>query len=268
MSSEVLEITKGLRTILASIAKLSQEFKRVRVPTLVAVSKTKPYQSVKLAYDLGQRHFGENYVQEVVEKASKLPDDIRWHYIGHLQKNKCSQLLGVKSLYMVESVDSTKLADKLNQACITAGRDEKSLNKLRVLVQVNTSGEQSKSGCSIGDCKSLVNHVLQKCSALQFQGLMTIGALNAEPDESFQRLVDCQTEVIKEFKLDPANVLLSMGMSADYPIAIKMGSDIVRIGSSIFGHRDYSSKKSAEDVPQGTQSSSSQNSSESSTQNV
>ena len=106
-------------------------------PTLTAVSKTKPATMVQEAYALNQRHFGENYVQELVQKAPLLPADIQWHFIGHLQSNKCKTLLEVPNVWMVESVDTEKLARQLEKACVALGRPD----RLRVLVQVNTSQE-------------------------------------------------------------------------------------------------------------------------------
>lgn len=111
-------------------------------PRLVAVSKTKPVSLLMEAYNAGQRHFGENYVQEVLEKAPQMPRDVHWHFIGHLQSNKAKALVqSIPNLYSVETVDSQKIANHLNRACEGAERDE----LLKVMVQVNTSGEESKS---------------------------------------------------------------------------------------------------------------------------
>ena len=129
------------------------------MPTLVAVSKLMPVETLMLAYNENQRHFGENYVQEICEKAPTMPDDIKWHFIGSLQSNKAKMLVNnVKGLYMVESVDSQKLATQLDKACEAAKRDA-----LQVLVQVNTSQEESKGGCEDHQAADVARHILEKC---------------------------------------------------------------------------------------------------------
>ena len=140
---------------------------------LVAVSKTKPAESIQELYDAGFRNFGENYFQELVEKAQILPKDIKWHFIGHLQSSKASKLIReVPNLAVLETIDSVKLAGKLNTACETAGRDP-----LHVFIQVDTSGEDTKSGVEDGpELDELLVYVKEKCPHLQIAGLMTIGA--------------------------------------------------------------------------------------------
>jgi pyridoxal phosphate enzyme (YggS family) len=137
MSSGVVHALTSVRT---KIELVSSRLKLAKVPRLVAVSKTKPNELLMEAYNAGQRHFGENYVQEMVTKAAELPKDINWHFIGHLQSNKCKQLLSVDNLYLVETVDSAKLATKLDSVWGEFNRE----NKLNVMVQVNTSNEQCK----------------------------------------------------------------------------------------------------------------------------
>jgi pyridoxal phosphate enzyme (YggS family) len=147
------------------------------MPTLVAVSKLMPVETLMLAYNENQRHFGENYVQEICEKAPTMPDDIKWHFIGSLQSNKAKMLVNnVKGLYMVESVDSQKLATQLDKACEAAKRDA-----LQVLVQVNTSQEESKGGCEDHQVADVARHILEKCKNLKFLGLMTIGNPPSRP---------------------------------------------------------------------------------------
>jgi len=210
------------------------------MPRLVAVSKTKPAEAVQEAYEAGQRVFGENYVQEMLDKAPLLPKDIQWHFIGHLQSNKVKAIIeGVPNLTMIETVDSTKLADKLNKAVEAAKRDP-----LPVMVQVNTSGEESKYGVQPADCVPLAAHIVRKCSGLRLAGLMTIG----QPDyssrpENFTCLAQCREAVAKELGLDPGSLELSMGMSGDFEQAIEMGSTNVRVGSTIFGAREYPAKQ-------------------------
>ncbi|KAI4306122.1 hypothetical protein L6164_029429 [Bauhinia variegata] len=209
---------------------------RIRV---VAVSKTKPVSLIRQIYDAGHRCFGENYVQEIIEKAPQLPQDIQWHYIGHLQSNKAKLIVGgVPNLAMVEGVDNQKVANYLDRAISNLGR-----NPLRVLVQVNTSGEASKSGVDPSNCVELAKHVKFSCPNLLFSGLMTIGMPDySSTPENFQTLLNCRTEVCKAIGMAEEQCELSMGMSSDFELAIEMGSTNVRIGSTIFGPREYAKK--------------------------
>lgn len=210
---------------------------RVKV---VAVSKTKPVSLIRQVYDAGQRCFGENYVQELLDKAPQLPEDIEWHFIGHLQSNKAKSLLaGVPNLAMVETVDDEKIANHLDRVVASIGR-----KPLKVLVQVNTSGEESKFGVEPSGCVELAKHVKLSCPNLEFSGLMTIGMLDySSTPENFRALSNCRTEVCNALGITEEQCELSMGMSADFEQAIEMGSTIVRIGSTIFGAREYPKKE-------------------------
>lgn len=208
---------------------------------LVAVSKTKPVEALREAYEAGHRHFGENYVQELVEKAPQMPEDVQWHFIGHLQSNKVNALVkGCPALSCIETIDSEKLARAVNRAWsgTVQGR------KLRVMVQINSSGEKSKSGVDPSRCTELCRIIASECEALELAGLMTIGA----PDysgcrsEDFETLHRCREEVAQAISVEPESLELSMGMSADYENAIQHGSTSVRVGSSIFGVRQYPPK--------------------------
>ena len=166
-------VAMGLALVRKNVASLAAELKADPAPTLVAVSKLMPVETLMLAYNENQRHFGENYVQEICEKAPQMPEDIRWHFIGGLQSNKAKMLVNsVKGLYMVESVDSQKLATTLDKACEAAKRDV-----LRVLVQVNTSKEESKGGCEDHEALAVAKHIVDTCKNLKFSGLMMIGKL-------------------------------------------------------------------------------------------
>jgi pyridoxal phosphate enzyme (YggS family) len=252
-------------------------------PLLVAVSKTKPSEAIEHAYAAGARHFGENYVQELVDKAS-LPSlsasvlpELRWHFIGHLQTNKCKMIAKIPQLALVESVDSEKLATALDKACASAGRP----SPLPVLIQVNTSGELSKYGCEPAATSKLFKHVLDSCPQLQPQGLMTIGRLADGPQpDCFDTLKKLGNEICNQFgnsanadaaiaaasstdatvpaasssfyvqsasslsqrRVDASNFILSMGMSGDWECALEHGATELRIGSTIFGARDYGNK--------------------------
>ncbi|CAN8074939.1 unnamed protein product [Agarophyton chilense] len=232
------DVAKALEKVRGRITELvsAQDSREVR---LVAVSKTKPVEVLKQAYDVNQRHFGENYVQELVQKAALMPDDVKWHFIGSLQSNKAKYLVTVPNLFVVESVDREKTAAALQKAVKNVGRDE----KLNVMVQVNTSGEESKSGCEPGQAADLAAYVVDKCDALNLIGVMTIGAFDtSEQPEAFHILRAERDRVAERLKWNKNGLKLSMGMSADFEAAIKMGSDSVRVGSTIFGARQYASK--------------------------
>lgn len=203
---------------------------------LVCVSKLKPASDIQALYDMGYRHFGENYVQELIEKAQALPKDIEWHFIGGLQTNKTKDLAkNITNLYAVETIDTIKKAKKLNDTRANVGG-----SKIGVFVQVNTSGEEQKSGIFPGeDLTQLVKTILEECPLLELRGLMTIGSYAASysdgPNAEFGVLADCKQAIESQFGLK--DLQLSMGMSGDFVQAIKQGSTSVRVGSSIFGSR-------------------------------
>ncbi|KAM0840426.1 hypothetical protein ACQ4PT_029746 [Festuca glaucescens] len=206
---------------------------------VVAVSKTKPVSVIRGVYDAGHRCFGENYVQELIDKAPQLPEDIEWHFIRNLQSNKAKALLaGVPNLDMVESLDDEKIANRLDRVVADLGR-----KPLKVLVQVNTSGEESKFGVDPSGCAGLAKHVKLSFPNLVFSGLMTIGMLDySSTPENFKALASCRKEVCDELGIPEEQCELSMGMSADFEQAIEMGSTNVRVGSTIFGAREYPKK--------------------------
>ncbi|OQR83979.1 proline synthetase co-transcribed bacterial protein [Achlya hypogyna] len=231
-----MSVARNLQHVRAKVAEALATSPWKQQCTLVAVSKTKPVADIEEAYSQDQRHFGENYIQELVEKAPLCPTDIQWHFIGHLQSNKVKALVtGVPNLYMVESVDSVKLANKLDSAWGQQG----SGRRLPVLVQVNTSGEVQKSGVAPEDCVALAQHIASSCTHLKFSGLMTIGRFDDETDDCFVKLVACRKAVGAALGVDEKTLELSMGMSDDFQSAIAHGSTHVRVGSTIFGARNY-----------------------------
>lgn len=207
--------------------------------TLVAVSKLKPSSDILALYNHGVRHFGENYVQELVAKSQELPKDIKWHFIGSLQSGKCKDLAkNIDNLYAVETIDALKKCKKLDSARKATG-----LPKINVYLQVNTSAEEQKAGYRLDNMDEVFETVdyLQsdECETLTLQGLMTIGSFDqstsdGEVNEDFARLVELKDILDKKYGL---YLKLSMGMSNDFTTAISQGSTSVRVGSSIFGTR-------------------------------
>lgn len=244
LPSEVLsDIALNLRDVRKRVEVAAESVSQPSVQ-LVAVSKTKPVEQLMEAYNQGQRFFGENYVQELIEKVSQMPPDVHWHFIGTLQSNKVNGL--IKSVFpnkaaslTVQTVATLKLATKLN-----AAMQEYEHHTLPIFVQVNTSGELSKGGVEPNEVVTLCQQIVSSCDKLHLQGLMTIGA---EGDVScFDRLVQCRDEVLAAAASSSDLLLkvqaLSMGMSGDFEVAIEKGATHVRIGSTIFGPRDYSRK--------------------------
>lgn len=174
-----------------------------------------------------------------------LPRSIRWHFIGALQTNKCRPLAdSIPNLFSVSSVDSAKKADALEKGRATLADRDGIQEKLRVLVQINTSGEEEKSGVEPGDAAALCSHIKEKCPHLTLGGLMTIGAIARSrattpetENEDFVRLAETRDEVAQELGISKEDLQLSMGMSSDFEGAIKLGSDEVRVGTGIFGER-------------------------------
>ena len=216
---------------------------------LVAVSKLKPANDILALHQSPHSllHFGENYQQELLQKSLLLPKDIRWHFIGSLQTNKCRPLAEqVPNLWCVESVDTAKKADQLEKGRMNLFESSPELerNPLRVFVQVNTSGEEEKSGVEPGEAGALCSHIRDHCPNLTLQGLMTIGAIarskgltEGMENEDFLKLTEVRDTVAKDLKFEQENLELSMGMSEDFESAVRCGSNEIRVGSTIFGDR-------------------------------
>ncbi|KAE8826894.1 hypothetical protein HRS9139_08066 [Pyrenophora teres f. teres] len=244
-SQRAKQLAENIATISSRIKAVSKDGKQVR---LIAVSKLKPANDILALHqkpDPIHTHFGENYVQELIEKSKLLPRTIRWHMIGGLQSNKCKQLAEqIPNLWCVSSVDSEKKANELEKGRKALSEKDNSEEKLRVKVQVNTSGEKEKSGVEPSDAITLCRHIIEKCPHLQLSGLMTIGAIARSKattpeneNEDFVALRETRDKVTKELGWEEGQLELSMGMSADFEGAIRMGSDEVRVGSEIFGER-------------------------------
>lgn len=206
---------------------------------LMAVSKTRPLEDILAAYECGARLFGENHVQEIVAKfSSPRPKDMEVHMIGHLQSNKVGKV--VPLVDMIESVDSLSLLNKINNA---SGRINKIMD---VLLEFNTSNESAKSGFTSKEELFEAIRQSKQMSNIKIRGLMTVGPVDCLPqnkdeltDKAFKQLRDLKEECQKQFKEVDFGIL-SMGMSDDYMIGIRNGSTQVRIGTALFGKRDYS----------------------------
>ena len=204
--------------------------------TLVAVSKTKPVEDIKELYDFGQRDFGENYVQELADKQAQLPEDIRWHFIGHLQSNKVKFI--APFVQLIHSVDSLKLLKEINKQALKNNR------VIDCLLQVHIAQEETKFGFSEKELEDLFNtnlNELHELKNVRIVGLMGMASLTDDMDKVRNEFKFLRTLFERFSKLPIANCklqILSMGMTSDYKIAIEEGSNMVRIGSLIFGERE------------------------------
>ena len=205
-----------------------------REVTLVAVSKTKPVEMLQEAYDEGAREFGENKVQEIDAKYDRLPRDIHWHMIGHLQRNKVKYI--VDKVAMIHSVDSLRLAEAIDKEA------QKKNVVVPILIEVNVAEEDSKFGLSLEEVTSLVESI-SKLSNVRIQGLMTVAPFVEDPEENrevFRSLKKLSVDIAAKNINNVTMSVLSMGMTNDYQVAIEEGATIVRVGTGIFGARDYS----------------------------
>jgi len=216
-----------------SIAENIKKF-RVSLPdnvTLIAVSKTKPVSDLKKAYDAGQRAFGENKIQEMASKWEVLPKDIEWHMIGHVQRNKVKYMAEFVSL--IHAVDSLKLLEEIDKQASKYNRI------IKCLLQIKIAEEDSKFGMTEKEALELLNgEEMKNMHHVKVVGCMGMATFTEDEDQiskEFERLQDFYNTHKHEFDLN----ILSMGMSGDYQLAIKKGSNMIRVGSSIFGERQY-----------------------------
>jgi pyridoxal phosphate enzyme (YggS family) len=205
---------------------------------LVAVSKTKPVEDIEELYDLGQRDFGENYVQELVDKAEKLPKDIRWHFIGHLQTNKVKLI--APFVQLIHGVDSLKLLKEINKQA------EKNNRIIDCLLQVHIAQEETKFGLDEEELNSVMTEVVNlQMANVRICGLMGMASFTEDMDKVRSEFRILKRLFDKHDKPVTSNwqpVTLSMGMSSDYTVAIEEGSNMVRIGSLLFGERSKNVK--------------------------
>lgn len=205
--------------------------------TLIAVSKTKPVSMIHELLPLGVRDFGENKVQELTEKEELLPKDIRWHMIGHLQRNKVKYVVG--KACMIHSVDSLRLAEEISKEAL------KKQISVPILVEVNVAGEESKFGVSVQEAPFLVEQIC-RLPGIEVKGLMTIAPYVEDPEENrivFRNLRKLSVDIGGKNFDNVTMDILSMGMTGDYEVAIEEGATHVRVGTGIFGERNYNIEK-------------------------
>lgn len=198
---------------------------------LIAVSKTKPAELLMEAYEAGVRDFGENKVQELVDKCDALPGDIRWHMIGHLQRNKVKYLVG--RVHLIHSVDSLRLAQEIQKEA------QKKQVEVNILVEVNVAEEKSKFGSTVENTLQLIQDIAL-LPAVHIQGLMTVAPFVENPEENrriFANLRQLAVDIMRKSIDNVSMNVLSMGMTGDYEVAIEEGATCVRVGTGIFGKR-------------------------------
>ena len=225
-------IGENIKEVLADIEEAKKGQKVSADSKLIAVSKTKPVEDLRDAYEAGMRDFGENKVQEIMDKIPALPGDIRWHMIGHLQTNKVKYLMG--KVYLIHSVDTLKLAEEISKQSI------KNNLTTDILIEINVAGEDSKFGTSDMDANLEMIKAISNLDNVRVRGLMTIAPMTNDAESNrpyFRKLREFAYGVARPY-IDGEPVL-SMGMSGDYKVAVEEGATYVRVGSKIFGQRYY-----------------------------
>ena len=227
-------LKENLQQVEENIKKACKKSGRDRADvTLIAVSKTKPVEMLQTVYDCGARDFGENKVQEMCDKMEVLPGDIKWHMIGHLQTNKVKYIVGRTEL--IHSVDSVHLAAEIQKQAV------KKDVIVPILIEVNIAEEESKFGIHKEDTIAMVRQIAEM-DHLRIKGLMTIAPFveNAEDNRLYFREIKQLSVDIKNQNIDNVSMdVLSMGMTGDYEVAIEEGATLVRVGTGIFGERNY-----------------------------
>lgn len=200
--------------------------------TLITVSKTKPVSMLLEAYEAGARDFGENKVQELTDKIPKMPSDVRWHMIGHLQRNKVKYI--VDKVYLIHSVDSLRLAEEISKEAL-----KKQVN-VNILIEVNVALEESKFGTTSEEVVALVEQI-SKLPGISIKGLMTIAPFVEDAEENrkyFSKLKQLSVDIMQKNIDNVSMNVLSMGMTGDYEVAVEEGATYVRVGTGIFGERN------------------------------
>lgn len=227
-------IRENIEKVRGNIAKACEKSgRKAEDVTLIAVSKTKPVSMLQEAYDCGCRDFGENKVQELVDKWEQMPKDIRWHMIGHLQRNKVKYI--VDKAYLIHSVDSLRLAEEISKEAV------KKHVTVSILVEINVAGEETKFGTGCDEACGLVEEIA-KLPNLLIKGLMTIAPYVENPEENrqyFEKLRQIYVDINRKNIDNVYMAELSMGMTGDYEAAVTEGATYVRVGTGIFGERFY-----------------------------
>ena len=201
--------------------------------TLIAVSKTKPVSDIDEAYNYGVRDYGENKVQELCDKYSVLPDNIRWHLIGHLQRNKVKYI--IDKAYLIHSVDSVRLAEQISSEAV-----KKSVH-INILIQVNIANEDTKFGLKEDEVSDMIREI-STLPNIHIKGLMTVAPFTDNPEDNrkyFRGIKEMSDNIAALDIPDVEMTELSMGMTGDYEVAIEEGATLVRVGTGIFGNRNY-----------------------------
>ena len=219
------KLKSNYTSTLESIKSSSKISPNKKVPILIAVSKKRSVESIQVIYNLGQRIFGENYPQELLTKSESLPKDIEWHLIGHLQTNKVKKLLEQIPNIVIESVDRVDVVKKISQYA-----DVK--NRTKVYLEINISGEESKTGCPIKDIYNVIDEIMKNKDKIEFVGIMSLGKIGDKKE--FEKMVEIKNEICEKYSLDKDKFIASFGTSQDFNEAILSGTDEVRIGHQIF----------------------------------
>ncbi|MFG6384423.1 MAG: YggS family pyridoxal phosphate-dependent enzyme [Lachnospiraceae bacterium] len=230
VKENLVEVKENIRRACEKSGRTPEEV------TLIAVSKTKPISMIEEAYREGNRDFGENKVQEILDKYPVLPTDIRWHMIGHLQRNKVKYI--IDKVYLIHSVDSLRLAEEISSQ---AAKKQVDVN---ILIEINIAQEESKFGISRIEALQLVEDIAQ-LPHIYIKGLMTVAPFVENPEENreyFRQIKKLSVDIMKK-NIDNVNMsVLSMGMTGDYMVAIEEGATMVRVGTGIFGERTYNKR--------------------------
>ena len=231
-------LKENLEEVEEKIAKACERAGRAREEvTLIAVSKTKPVEMLQEIYDEGIRDFGENKVQELTEKYEVMPKDMKWHMIGHLQRNKVKYI--VDKVTLIHSVDSLRLAETISREA------EKKGVTVPILIEVNIAGEETKFGLSSKEEVISLTEQIAALPNLSVKGLMTVAPPAKDPEENrpfFLEIRQLSVDITNKNIDNVSMEILSMGMTNDYTVAIEEGATMVRVGTGIFGARDYSKK--------------------------
>lgn len=231
-------LKENLEEVEEKIAKACERAGRAREEvTLIAVSKTKPIEMLQEIYDEGIRDFGENKVQELTEKYEVMPKDMKWHMIGHLQRNKVKYI--VDKVTLIHSVDSLRLAETISREA------EKKGVTVPILIEVNIAGEETKFGLSSKEEVISLTEQIAALPNLSVKGLMTVAPPAKDPEENrplFREIRQLSVDITNKNIDNVSMEILSMGMTNDYTVAIEEGATMVRVGTGIFGARDYSKK--------------------------